>query len=101
MPEPIDDDHVITRATVRRDTGTTPTVGSCADCRWWDLYPTDEGGWGACALADSSEGFDHPRPDGRRQLAVAKGASGLTAVLVTRHDFGCVQWQGRTADSHA
>jgi hypothetical protein len=70
-------------------------MGNCGDCRWWDGPHDTPHDWGSCELAESNgnEGLLHPDT-----LAQATDTENYAAALLTRRDFGCVQWQERETE---
>lgn len=67
----------------------------CETCRWWEKksdYPVLDTEWGNCALIvpyhDSSE-------DAHAYLSLSPD------WLVTRADFGCVQWEAKHEQADA
>lgn len=82
------------------------TIGRCLECRWWEVsdLPNDAG-YGCCQMAEWTtsgisvnathcdlldDGFLHPESLAK---AVADGPEISGAQLLTRHDFGCIQWE--------
>lgn len=65
-------------------------TGRCATCKWWE-QDEDDGTKGTCALTEMDMG-DPVRPE---SLAVAADGEEYRGVLVTRQDFGCVQWEAK------
>lgn len=81
-------------------------VGACVDCRHWTRRNGDDSGlwdsetdaaanraayeqWGHCATA-FSEGAEPQFPGTK---AYAEDYESYKATLLTREDFGCVQWE--------
>ena len=65
----------------------------CATCRWW-AEDDDEPLWAGshrCRLTVMREGQME-----RETLALATGSDDYANVLLTRPEFGCVQWQDRS-----
>ncbi len=89
----------------------------CGGCRWWDTsygerwpdtyQPTEksslssrpdiahrDGRWGVCVLTtygrEGGYSYDHPE-----SFALAHDHERYAAELLTRPDFGCVQWEQR------
>lgn len=81
----------------------------CADCRWWvvrhDLKVKVEpecddwcrvcDGWGKCDLSKTSDG----KPKHPETLAKSMDNEEYGSRLMTRADFGCVQFAAREAAS--
>jgi hypothetical protein len=74
--------------------------GRCKDCCNWRTeqvmpFPYHDeplGAWGYCDMAGSSDG----KPDVPEAKAHAGDAELYGAWLVTRPDFGCVQWEAES-----
>lgn len=62
--------------------------GHCRDCWGWQKIPD---GWGYCGKTFSSKG----KSDDPTSLAYATDTDEYHALLVTRPDFGCVQYTVR------
>lgn len=72
-------------------------VWECGSCRWFKLspYPEDapEGEdptrWGRCSFVNDNAEHGDPKP--RSIRAYPQDASGYSAWLVVRTDFGCIE----------
>jgi hypothetical protein len=69
---------------------------TCGACRWWRDGGTAEFAWGSCERTEC-EGIRCLHPESRAHAA--RGPAGVAAVLLTRRDFGCNQWQARDQDT--
>jgi hypothetical protein len=63
--------------------------GTCQDCTWWVRREelSFESEWGVCVLADNC--FRPPAAEWKFRAC----GSGDSGYLVTRCDFGCVQFK--------
>jgi hypothetical protein len=82
-------------------------VSACASCAFWNPLgyekptrtsynePVEPGEWGYCALisADTSFEDDDPADDARSPKAFTRDGSDFWSALLTRSDFGCVEWR--------
>ena len=78
------------------------TEGRCATCRWWygrfggsddeQPDPRDWADWGACELPTTDEDGKMGHPTA---LFQASGLTTMGADLLTKRDFGCVQWEAK------
>ena len=71
----------------------------CETCRhWWNpTYSEEEGTWGLCLMTESLPRWEPRRPETRAYATVTDPEG--EPYLLTRPDFGCVQWQAsRSAD---
>lgn len=66
-------------------------MNTCSTCRWWGglrAYGGQEP-WGVCDLTDGGDSPAHPGT-----LAYAVDKESYSAILRTRGNFGCNQWEG-------
>lgn len=64
-------------------------MNNCANCKWWGQSENIKDGWGWCILT----AVDQEIPEHKDSKAIAFDHEGYYAVLHTRPDFGCVQWE--------
>lgn len=62
-------------------------MNTCSTCRWWNQYRQD---LGSCELTEGSGSPAHPE-----SKAWAADSELYSAVLNTKPDFGCNQWDGK------
>lgn len=74
-------------------TFTTSNTGRCRTCKWWEQWGETERKWewGSCGIAET----DSLKPLHKQTMAAAMDNEGHRAILQTRGDFGCVQWERR------
>ena len=63
------------------------TVGYCRDCKWWS--ETAHSDWHQCDLTET-DGFDGKNSE---SLAVVEPTYEYHLALLTKPDFGCVQFE--------
>ena len=84
-----------------------PAADQCHDCRWWHATeyasanrgagePNEPGLWGACGLIGDLEDRQ-PDPVPQSERAFTRDASDYKSWLMTRSDFGCIEWEAPDA----
>lgn len=79
---------------------TTSQTGYCVSCRWWRQEWSEY--WGSCRLQDRFPRKSIPASEMPALLFRATAANETTSsYLMTRIDFGCVQWAARNEEADA
>lgn len=64
--------------------------GRCWTCRWWRAPSAIDGDLGQCLRVVDSSGLTH----GSKAVPLG-GRDDFFGRLLTKPDFGCVQWEGK------
>ena len=78
-------------------------MGNCKDCEYWDKDPNDIRGDCLKTKADETSDYNiekHADYDDSMMTVTASaeyGAEVIHKVLMTRQDFGCVQFEAKQA----
>ena len=66
--------------------------GLCRDCKWWEVWATVP--WGGCKRVLANDSLAQPDP---RTFESGMDHDNEETELSTQPDFGCVQFEVKTA----
>lgn len=82
--------------------GKSETPARCISCRYWqrEWWPSKEWEFGPETGACNAFGSERNSPEGDELKKLAfplQPSEGIMGCLITRPEFGCVVWEGKSA----